>query len=89
MRTAPPKKQKGQGRGPRTTDGLLLDLRTGAQLVGDTEKKVRGLVARRLIPFRVLGSRIYFVRAELEQWIQSLSGCTLEEAQSNLEMRAS
>lgn len=85
----PPKKRIGQGTGPRRTDGLLLDLRTFAGLIGDTEKKARGLVARGLVPFRRLGGRIYFVRAEIEQWINELDGCTLAEAKDNREMRAS
>lgn len=83
----PPKKRAGQGRGHRKTTGALLDVRTGTAFLGGTEKQTRGLVARRLIPFRRLGARIYFVRAELEQWIQELSGCSLDEATENLRAR--
>jgi hypothetical protein len=43
----PPRKQPGQGLGHRKSDGLLLDVRTGAML-GDSEKKACALMARRL-----------------------------------------
>jgi hypothetical protein len=83
----PPKKQPGQGTGPRRVNGALLDMRSGAAFLGNTEKGARGLVARRLIPFRRLGGRIYFVRAELERYIASLDGCGLDEALANLKER--
>lgn len=86
-RQAPPKKQPGQGTGPRAFNGLALDVRTAAALVGDTEKGIRGKVARRLIPFRRLGARIIFLRAELEQWLATLDGCNLDEAKKNREAR--
>jgi hypothetical protein len=66
---------------------MLLDVRTGTAFIGGTEKYMRGLVARRLIPFRRLGGRIVFVRSELEQWLLSLEGCTVEEARANQEAR--
>lgn len=83
----PPKKQLGQGRGPRTMNGALLDVRQGAAFVGATQKQMRGRVARRLIPFRRLGGRVVFLRSELEQWLLSLDGCTLDEARANQEAR--
>jgi hypothetical protein len=87
MRNPPPKKQPGQGIGPRRVNGALLDMRSGAVFLGNTEKAARGLVARRLIPFRRLGGRIYFVRAELERYIASLDGCGLDEALANVKER--
>ena len=87
-RTNPPKKQKGQGLGPRTIDGAALDVRGGLIFLGWTEKKTRGMVERKLIPVRRLGStRIIFIRAELEAWLANLPGCTLDEARANVEAR--
>jgi len=83
----PPKKQLGQGCGPRNLNGLVLDVRNGAALIGDTEKGIRGKVARRLIPFRRLGARIVFLRSELEAWLQNLDGCSLKEVQANMAAR--
>ncbi|THJ23576.1 MAG: helix-turn-helix domain-containing protein [Nitrospira sp. CG24E] len=78
-----PRKQKGQGLGPRTVNGALLDVHGAAVFLGTTEKTLRGQVARRLIPFRRCGGRIYFVRSELEGWLAALPGCTLDEAKQN------
>ena len=87
-RQTPPRKQSGQGRGPRRIDGAALDVRGGSIFLGWTEKTTRGMVERKLIPFRRLGStRIIFIRAELEAWLKNLPGCTIEEAQENLRVR--
>ena len=89
MRTVrqPPRKQPGQGKGPRRIDGVALDVRGGASLLGGTEKQMRGMVARRIVPFRRLGTRIIFIRTELEQFLLSLDGCSLDEARKNREAR--
>jgi hypothetical protein len=87
MRINPPKKQKGQGCGLRRIDGAALDVRGASAFYGGTEKQTRGLVDRRLIPFRRLGGRIVFLRSELEGWLQTLEGCTLDEARANHEAR--
>jgi hypothetical protein len=86
MRT-PPKKQPGQGKGRRTLNGLALDVRGAAGLLGTTEKTVRGMIDRRVVPFRRLNARIIFLRPELETWLQTLEGCSLGEAKANREAR--
>lgn len=83
----PPKKQPGQGRGPRCLGGKVLGVRECAAFLGGTEKHMRGLIARRLIPFRRLGGRIIFLRAEVEAWLENLPGCTADEARGNIEAR--
>lgn len=83
----PPRKQSGQGCGPRRIDGAALDMRGGSIFFGWTEKKTRGMVERKLIPFRRLGARIIFIRAELETWLANLPGCTIDQAQENLRVR--
>lgn len=88
MRNQPPKKLPGQGTGPRRISGtILLDVRSASALCGFSEKQTRGLVARRLIPFRRLGGRLVFIKTELETWAVSLAGCTLAEAVENREKR--
>ena len=86
-RQTPPRKQPGQGLGPRRIDGAMLDVRTAAALLGGSEKQLRAMVARRLVPHRRLQSRIIFIKAELEEWLMTLDGCTVVEARSNLEAR--
>lgn len=65
----------------------LLDVPSAAELLGMTPKAVRQRVARRALPFRKWGGRICFVKVELESFIASLPGCTLEEAQNNEEAK--
>jgi hypothetical protein len=83
----PPKKQHGQGTGPRTLNGSLLDVRCGSLFLGWSEKRTRGLIERKLIPFKRHCGRIFFLRAELEAWLATLDGCSLDEARANLEAR--
>ena len=87
IRQRPPKKRTGQGFGPRTINGSLLDVRGAAAFLGTTEKTLRGMIDRQLVPFRRLNSRIVLLRGELENWMVSLPGCTLDEARTNLEAR--
>ena len=87
MPPSPPRKAAGRPMGQRTIDGLALDVRHAARFLGGTEKQVRAMVARRLIPHRRLGGRIIFLRPELEQWLASLPGCPLAEAHASLAIR--
>lgn len=87
-RQTPPRKQAGQGCGFRCIDGAAMDVRTAAAFLGGSEKQLRGMVERKLIPFRRWGStRIIFIRAELEAWLANLPGCTIEQARENLRVR--
>ena len=87
IRQPPPRKRPGQGLGPRTINGVLLDVRSASAWLGLSEKALRAHVARRIVPFRRCGGRIYFTRLELEAWCGSLAGCPLDEARQNLETR--
>lgn len=87
MRKPPPKKKKGQGTGPHTINGAVLDVRTLSAFCGWSQKTTRGLVDRRLIPLRRVGGRIIFIRSEIEHWLAGLEGVTLEEARDNAEAR--
>jgi hypothetical protein len=46
-------------------------------------------VARGLVPYRKLGSRVVFRRSELEQWIENLPGVSLKDAELNRKARGS
>lgn len=88
IRQTPPRKQAGQGCGFRRIDGAVMDVRTAAAFLGGSEKQLRGMVDRKLIPFRRLGStRIIFIRTEMEAWLANLPGCTIDQAQENLRVR--
>jgi excisionase family DNA binding protein len=71
----------------RSFRGELLDVRGAAELLGTSEKTIRARVARQLIPFRRLGSRIVFRRHELETFLDDLPGVSIEAARENLAMR--
>jgi len=64
-----------------------LDVRGAAAFLGTTEKTLRGLIARQLVPYRRLNSRIILVRSELERFLVDLPGVTIDEAKLNLEIR--
>ena len=87
MKTIPPKKQPGQATGRRKIDGAILDVRGTALFIGSTEKGVRSAVERGVLPFRRYGRRLVFLRAELEKYLESLPGCTLEQVMDNLAKR--
>jgi hypothetical protein len=48
--------------------------------LGKTNKAVEKLVERRQIPFRRASKRLIFDFYELDQWVASLPGTTLQEA---------
>lgn len=87
IRQHPPKKRPGQGLGPRTINGAVLNVRSAAAFLGTTEKTLRGMIDRQLVPFRRLNSRVVLLRCELEMFLVGLPGCTLDDARSNLESR--
>lgn len=81
------RKVSGEVRVPGIINGHILNVTGAAQFLGTTEKTLRAMVDRRVIPFRRLGRRIIFIREELTQFLTDLPGCTLAEAQDNREKR--
>ena len=71
----------------KRNSAAITDVPGAAEFLGTTEKAVRQRVARRMIPFRKWGGRLLFVTAELESFVNSLPGCTLEEARLNEEAK--
>ena len=58
----------------------MCDLTEAAEILGITQKALRARVARQAVPYRKLGGRVMFVRAELERFIEALPGVSLESA---------
>jgi hypothetical protein len=83
MDAAPRKPRTGE----RTFRGQALDVREAAALLGTSEKTVRGMISRQLVPYRRLNARIIFLRTELAAWLETLPGVTLDEARMNQEAR--
>jgi hypothetical protein len=89
MKSHPPRKMPGQGKGPHQINGeVMQDIRTTAIDLGITEKALRARVMRRLIPFRKWSGRICFLRSELEQFFSGLPGCPINEAIKNDQLRS-
>jgi hypothetical protein len=88
MRRSPPKKRVGQATGPRRLEGEILDVAATAALLGVTEKCIRARVTRQLLPHRIWGSRVCFLRAELMAFLTKLDGCTVDQALAGLKVRS-
>jgi len=88
-RPNPPKKQPGIPTGPRTLDGEILGVKEAAAWIGTHkgEEIKEGTVRHRarcgLLPSRRWGSRIIFIKSELEEFFRDLPGTSVEEAIKN------
>lgn len=89
MRIAPPKKERGHLTGPRRIGGALKDVATMAAQLGVSQKKLRGDVARGMIPFRRHGGRIVFIETEVLDFFQRLPGVSASAALANHAVRQS
>jgi hypothetical protein len=88
VRTPPPK-QAGKRTGKRRLNGdEVLDIPASASFFGDTEKGIRGKVARGLVPYHRLGGRIILLRSELTAYLAQLPGVTVAQALANVAARA-
>ena len=74
-------------RSRRTIDGALLDARSCAYFLGTSERAVRALAGKRIIPHRRLAGRVIFIRSEIESWLTKLPGVQPDEVEQNLALR--
>jgi excisionase family DNA binding protein len=58
---------------------MVLSVRQVAEFLGRSEQAVYKLVYRKQLPYRKLGGKVIFIRKELEQYLDQLSGLTVEE----------
>ena len=84
----PPRKQKGQCKGHRALTGMLKDVRSMGERLGCTERMVRSLASRGLLPSRRLGGRVVFLEKEVTQFLERLPGVSVKEALANVELRS-
>jgi len=64
-------------------NGALLDVKAAATYLGGSERWLRRLLERGLVPCRRIGRNIVFKRNELEQFIDDLPGITPRQARFN------
>lgn len=67
----------------RTINGAYLGVPEAAAVLGISQRSLRWHADHKLIPFRRLGRRIVFRRAELEAFYDRLPGMSLNEARQN------
>ena len=53
----------------RTVSGILLDVKSASQFLGGSERWLRRLLERGVVPHRRIGRHLYFLRSELEQFV--------------------
>ena len=85
--TKAPPKRPGQGKGPRTLNGEVMDVAAVATFLGCNQKVVRARIDRGLLPHRKWGGRIIVLRSELIQFMQRLEGTSVDEALRNQRAR--
>ena len=56
-----------------------LTVKELSQYIKRSPGAIRNLVMRRVIPYREPGNRIFFSRAEIDNWIESAEGTRLAE----------
>ena len=71
----------------RQDDEGVLDISEAALYLRTTERAVRGRIARRQLPHRQLGRRIYFLKHELNAFLEGLPGLSLAEARDMTESK--
>ena len=72
---------------PDPPDRRYLDVGSTATYLGTTSTAIYAAVARRQIPFRRFGRKLLFDRIELDSYIKSLKGVSVEEAVARIQDR--
>ena len=70
---------------PRATpvNGALLDVKAAAAYWGGSERWLRRLLERGLVPCKRIGRNLYFKREWLDEFIDDLPGITPRQARFN------
>ena len=64
-------------------NGALLDVKAAASFLGGSERWLRRLLERGVVPCKKLGRNIVFKRRELEEFIDELPGVSPRQARFN------
>lgn len=59
---------------------LTIDELSG--YIGRSKGAIRNLVLRRAIPYRKPAGRLIFIKEEIDRWVQTAPGMTLEDVES-------
>lgn len=72
----------------RTVNGALLGVPEAAAYLGGSERWLRRLLDRGLVPCKRIGRNIYFKRQWLDEFIDDLPGITPRQARYNRTRRS-
>jgi excisionase family DNA binding protein len=64
-------------------NGALLDVKSAAEYLGGSERWLRRLLERGVVPCRRIGRNVFFKRSELEEFVDDLPGITPRQARFN------
>jgi len=64
-------------------NGTLLDVKSAAEFLGGSERWLRRLLERGVVPHRRIGRNLYFKRSELEEFLDALPGISVRQAHYN------
>jgi len=70
-----------------TIQPKMLDVAGAAAFLGTSDRWIRRRISRGLLPYRKFAGRYVFLRIELEAFITTLPGVSLDEAKANLRIR--
>jgi hypothetical protein len=71
--------------GKKRINGLMLGISEASALLGVSERALRARVSRHQVPYRRFQGRIVFLRNELDEFLLSLPGVTLQEVKHQAE----
>jgi len=71
----------------RTVNGALLGVPEAAAYLGGSERWLRRLLDRGLVPCKRIGRNLYFKRTELDEFIDDLPGVTVAQARRAVNAR--
>ncbi len=72
-----------------TVNGALLGVKAAAAYLGGTERWLRRLLERDLVPCKRIGRNVYFKRVWLDEFIDDLPGITPRQAPFNAKRTSS
>lgn len=67
-------------------DGQYMNVDELASYIKRSRGAIRNLILRRAIPYRKPAGRLIFLKEEIDQWVQSAPGKTLEEIRDDLNL---
>jgi excisionase family DNA binding protein len=62
----------------------ILSVRQAAEFFGTTEKAIRRRIEGGKLPYRKMGTKVVFIKSDLERFVERLPGLSPRDAEANL-----